>query len=80
MNTAEKVLEELRSLPEIELREVLDFVGFLKSRRGLHALQQAKSAASVVDEEADWAEFEKLGGIWSGRFNREDCYDRKVLR
>ena len=33
MTTAEKLLEEARTLPENQLREVLDFVGYLKSRR-----------------------------------------------
>ena len=32
MNMAEKVIEEIRVLPEFELREVLDFVGYLKTR------------------------------------------------
>ncbi len=80
MNMVEKVFEEVRSLPEFELREVLDFVGFLKARHGLSRTQPANDAAVVGDEEADWAEFEKLAGTWSGKFNREDCYDRKVLR
>lgn len=80
MNIAEKVLQEVRSLPEFELREVLDFVGFLKTKRGIPAARPANYAAVTDDEEADWAEFEKLAGTWSGKFNREDCYDRKVLR
>ena len=80
MNIAEKVLEEVRSLPEFELREVLDFVGFLKTKHGIAATRSAGDAAGTYDEEADWAEFEKLAGTWSGKFNREDCYDRKVLR
>jgi len=80
MNIAEKVLEEVRSLREFELREVLDFVGFLKTKHGIPAARPASDAAVTDDEEADWAEFEKLAGTWSGKFNREDCYDRKVLR
>ncbi len=80
MNMAEKVFEEVRSLPEFELREVLDFVGFLKTRHGISAAQAINDAAGVDAEEADWAEFEKLAGTWSGKFKREDCYDRKVLR
>lgn len=38
MNMAERVFEEVRTLPEFELREVLDFVGYLKSRHGLSAV------------------------------------------
>jgi hypothetical protein len=33
MNTMEKIVEEVRTLPETDAREVLDFVGYLKSRR-----------------------------------------------
>jgi len=35
MNTTERVVAEVRTLPEFELREVLDFVGYLKARHGL---------------------------------------------
>ena len=80
MNMVDKVFEEVRSLPEFELRQVLDFVGFLKSRHGLYIPQPANDAASIVNEEEDWGEFEKLAGTWSGKFQREDCYERKVLR
>lgn len=80
MNMAEKVFEEVRSLPEVELREVLDFVGFLKAKHGISSAQATHDAAGMDDEEADWAEFEKLAGTWSGKLKREDCYDRKVLR
>lgn len=77
MTTAEKLLEEARTLPEFELREVLDFVGYLKSRSRVtsHAVSEAEAEA-----EADWAEFEKGAGLWSGKFVREECYDRKILR
>jgi hypothetical protein len=47
MNMAERVFEEVRALPEFELREVLDFVGYLKSRHGLPAI--AASNDAVVD-------------------------------
>ncbi|WP_276570270.1 hypothetical protein [Thiocystis minor] len=36
MTTAERIVEEARTLPECDLREVLDFVGFLKSRAPVH--------------------------------------------
>lgn len=48
MNMAEKVFEEVRTLPEFELREVLDFVGFLKTRQGIPVLAASSDAA------ADW--------------------------
>jgi hypothetical protein len=77
MTTAEKLLEEARALSEFQLREVLDFVGYLKSR-----LNQPDAGANQTDgdADADWAEFEKGAGLWSGKFVREECYDRKVLR
>ena len=77
MTTAEKLLEEARALPEFELREVLDFVGYLKSKSRL-----SQPAADETDPgaEADWAEFEKGAGLWSGKFVREARYDRKILR
>jgi hypothetical protein len=77
MTTAEKILEEARTLPEFQLREVLDFVGYLKSR--LHPSATSVEQADA-DAEADWAEFEKGAGLWSGKFVRDECYDRKILR
>jgi hypothetical protein len=77
MTTAEKLLEEARALPEFELREVLDFVGYLKSRMNKPA---ANNSETEAESEADWAEFEKGAGLWSGKFVREECYDRKILR
>lgn len=78
MTTAERILEEARSLPEIQLREVLDFVGHLKSRLNQTAANQA--AADAHEAEADWMAFERGAGLWSGQFVREACYDRTVLR
>ncbi len=75
MTTAEKLLEEARALPEFQLREVLDFVGYLKSR-----MNQSAANTDEAEAEADWAEFEKGVGLWSGKFVREECYDRKILR
>jgi hypothetical protein len=72
-NLAEQVFEQVRSLAGSEMREVLDFVAYLKSKH--HA-----SVTDEVDEAADWAEFEKHAGAWSGKFNRDECHDRKVLR
>lgn len=53
MNLAEKIFEEVRTLPEVELREVLDFVSFLKTRHGISALVASSEAV------ADWAELKK---------------------
>ena len=70
MSMAEKVFEEIRTLPEFELREVLDFVGYLKTKHGIASSQPANDPKGVAEEEADWAEFEKLAGTWPGKFNR----------
>jgi len=76
MNTVERIFEEIRNLPEFQAREVLDFVGYLKAKQA-----SADSAVSAFQTgDADWVEFEKLAGSWSGKFNREECYDRPILR
>jgi hypothetical protein len=72
-SVAELVFEQVRSLPAAEVREVLDFVGYLKSTH-----RTAEFAEG--DEAADWAEFEKHACAWSGQYHRDECYDRKVLR
>ena len=69
MNTAEKIIEEVRTLPEAQAREVLDFVAFLKARR-----------ASTVATATDTSVFERFGAVYEGGFNRDECYDRNVLR
>jgi hypothetical protein len=66
MSAPEKLAETVALLDEGERQRVLDFAEFLLAKR--------------AHEKADWAVFEKNTGTWSGKFNREDCYDRKVLR
>jgi hypothetical protein len=69
MTTTEKLLAEVRTLPEAQAREVLDFVAFLKSR-----LQRKKPA------QQDVSAFDRFGAVYEGPFNRDELYDRKVLR
>jgi hypothetical protein len=69
MTTAEKILDEVRTLPEAQAREVLDFVAFLKAR-----LVGGKSA------QLDMSAFDRFGAVYEGQFNRDELYDRKVLR
>ena len=69
MNTVEKIFEVLQTLNETDAREVLDFVGYLKSRH-----------KEIRTESADINEFDKFGKVFNGAFNRDECYDRKVLR
>ena len=70
MNTAEKIFEEVRSLPEFQAQEVLDFVGFLKN----------KNIVQSKDKTKDMSEFDQFGAVFDGKFNRDECYDRKVFR
>lgn len=70
MNTAEKIFEEVRALPEVQAREVLDFVGYLK----------AKTAGRDTELSVDMSEFDRFGAVYDGQFNRDECHDRQGLR
>ncbi|WNV04105.1 DUF2281 domain-containing protein [Candidatus Methylospira mobilis] len=73
---AEKIFEAVKTLPDQQAAEVLDFAEFLKAR-------QASQRTNALEESSntdDWSDFEQFAGAWSGKFNREDCYDRSVLR
>lgn len=78
MNVIERIVEEVKDLPEFRAHEVLDFVGYLKAKSA--SSENMASPSQACDLDADWAEFEKLAGSWSGKFNREECYDRPSLR
>ncbi len=84
MGATERIAEIMKSMHEREIGEMLDFAEFLLAKRVREKAEALatldKYAAAMGDEEADWAEFEKQAGTWSGKFNREECYDRKVLR
>jgi hypothetical protein len=69
MTIAEIIFEEVRALPDTQAREVLNFVGFLKSRRTVSKPTQT-----------DMSAFDRFGAVYDGRFNRDELYDRKVLR
>jgi len=71
VTTTEQILQELRTLPEAQAREVLDFVEFLKSR-----LPRGTSMSTQRDMSA----FDRFGAVYEGRFNRDELYDRQVLR
>lgn len=73
MNTAEKVIEEIRVLPDFELREVLDFVGYLKTRRsagGEHVTQPVKEIDTALMAEVRGKV--RIGVTWT----RDELYDR----
>ena len=67
MNTAKKIFDEVRIMPESEAREVLDFVGYLKSK-----IQDKKPMQEMN-------EFDQFGAVFDGKFNRDECYDRQAL-
>ena len=68
MSTSEHIYNEVQTLPEEQARKVLDFVAYLKSRRAENASEQ------------DVTEFDRFGAVYDGHFNRDELYDRKVLR
>ncbi len=70
MNTAEKIYQEVRTLPDFQAQEVLDFVGYLKTKPSPQPMQHVQ----------DMSEFDQFGAVYVGNFNRDECYDRKILR
>ena len=72
MTLAEKIFNEVRALPETQAREVLDFVGFLKSRRHTDRLIERKTAL------AELARYR--GRFKAQKFSRDELYDRASLR
>ncbi len=73
MNIQDKISKEARSLPETAAHEVLDFIAFLKTR--ISSRNQSRE-----NEQADWSEFEKHAGVWTGRFDRTKSYDDPRFR
>jgi hypothetical protein len=67
MGAADRIAELIRAMHEHELGEVLEFAEFLIAKR----------EREKVDA---WGVFEKHAGVWTGKFTRDDCYDRPVLR
>lgn len=72
MTIAEKIFAEVSALPEAQAREVLDFVGFLKSKQPAHRL--AERAAAL-------AELARYRGRFKAvKFSRDELYDRAGVR
>ena len=69
MTTAEKIFAEIRALPETAAREVLKFVALLKGRQ-----------ATGKSTQRDMSVFDRFSAVYEGHFNRDELYDRKVLR
>jgi len=75
---AELIYEETKTLAEPQAQEVLAFIGYLKHKSRPEVA--AELFSQTVETDADWAEFENLAGAWSGKFDRDECYDRPILR
>ena len=75
-NIAEKISEAVKTLPDQDAAEVLDFVELLQARQ---VKRRSEEQEQSIDSD-DWSEFERFAGAWSGKFNREECYDRPSLR
>jgi hypothetical protein len=72
MSTAEHIYDEVRTLPESQAREVLDFVTRLKAKR--HADHDARRKAALSTLAKYRGRFEAV------RINRDELYDRQDLR
>lgn len=45
MNTADRIYEAAKPLPETMAREVLDFIGYLRSKQARHEWQHAQRSS-----------------------------------
>ncbi len=70
MDSIERLTELAKALPAAELAQVIGYMERLQAGR----IQRIDSA------DDDWDLFEQYAGSWTGRFHREDCYDRPCLR
>jgi hypothetical protein len=70
MNTAQKIFTEVQTLPEVQAREVLDFVGYLKAKTADHNKIPAD----------DMSVFNRFGAVYDGHFNRDESHVRPSLR
>jgi hypothetical protein len=71
MNKAEKIYEEVLSLPEFQAQEV---------SLGFRWVFEKKYDIQSKDKTKDMSEFDQFGAMFDGKFNRDECYDRKVFR
>ncbi len=72
MSTADHIYNEVRTLPEAQAREVLDFVTTLKAKRHANAAARRATALKTLAK--------YRGRFEAARVNRDELYDRKVLR
>lgn len=72
MSTAEKIFEEVQTLPELQARAVLDFVSHLKAQRNTD--REARRAAALQTLAKYRGRFDPM------KFNRDELHDRESLR
>ncbi|MBX5463863.1 MAG: DUF2281 domain-containing protein [Steroidobacteraceae bacterium] len=72
MSTADPIYNEVRTLPEAQAREVLDFVTALKAKRQANAAARRAAALKTLAK--------YRGRFEAARTDRDELYDRKVLR
>ncbi len=75
VNTAERIYQESQILPENLRTEVLDFIGYLKTRYAITANNNPKTKSSVLIQ-SEISEFDQFGTVYDGHFDRDACYDR----
>ena len=75
INTAERIYQESQILPENLRAEVLDFIGYLKSRHAITANNSINPHLSVLTP-SESGEFDQFGAVYDGQFDRDACYDR----
>lgn len=72
MTTADRIYDEVRTLPEPQAREVLDFVAHLKAKR--QSSPEARRQTAIRTLAKYRGRFEAL------KMQRAELYDRKGLR
>jgi spore coat polysaccharide biosynthesis protein SpsF (cytidylyltransferase family) len=72
VNTVERIVHELRDLPEGEAREVLDFMAYLKAKRQEKDQQRRERALELLKKHR--------GRFRAVKVDREELHDRPGLR
>lgn len=72
MSIAEKVYETVKNLTEQQAGEVLSFAEGLRIKQVLEEKQRREAALATLAK--------YRGRFKAEKFNREECYDRPVIR
>jgi hypothetical protein len=68
MNIAERIFETVKTLPEQQAAEVLDYAEGLKAKQADEDRRRREQALATLAK--------YRGRFKADRFNREECYDR----